>query len=77
MELYNGDCLKVMKGMPDDSVDIIITSPPYNIGNMKSNMTKHGTYAGNNMKESDYQNWQLDVLRECYRVLKKIRKHVL
>ena len=27
-----GDCLEVMKGIPDDSVDLVITSPPYNIG---------------------------------------------
>ena len=27
-----GDCLSVMKAMPDKCIDIIITSPPYNIG---------------------------------------------
>ena len=29
MELYHGDCLEVMKEIPDKSVDCIITSPPY------------------------------------------------
>lgn len=29
MELYNDDCLKVMKTLPDKSVDCIVTSPPY------------------------------------------------
>ena len=27
-----GDCLEVMKGIPDGSIDMIITSPPYNVG---------------------------------------------
>ena len=29
MELYKGDCLEVMKSIPDGSVDAIITDPPY------------------------------------------------
>ena len=29
IELYNGDCLEVMKNIKDKSVDLIITSPPY------------------------------------------------
>jgi len=29
MELYKGDCLEVMKFIPDGSVDAIITDPPY------------------------------------------------
>ena len=27
--LYNGDCLEVMKDLPDNSVDLTVTSPPY------------------------------------------------
>lgn len=29
MKLYNGDCLEVMKTIPDGSVDAVITDPPY------------------------------------------------
>ena len=29
MELYNDDCLKVLPKIPENSVDLIITSPPY------------------------------------------------
>lgn len=29
IKLYNGDCLEIMKQMPDESVDLIVTSPPY------------------------------------------------
>ena len=68
--IYNEDCLEGMKRIPDKSVDIIITSPPYNIGKMHSNTTKHGTYAGNDMEETDYQKWQLDIFSEMHIVLK-------
>lgn len=27
--LFNGDCLEVMKGIPDGSVDLVLTDPPY------------------------------------------------
>lgn len=30
--LYNGDCLKLLKQIPDETVDMVITSPPYCIG---------------------------------------------
>ena len=42
-KIYNEDCLEGMKKIESNSIDLIITSPPYNIGNMKSNKTKHGT----------------------------------
>lgn len=31
IELHNGDCLEVMKSIPDGSIDAIITDPPYGI----------------------------------------------
>ena len=27
IDLYNGDCLEVMKGIPDGSVDLVLTDP--------------------------------------------------
>ena len=38
MELIKGDCLKIMKNIPDGSVDLILCDPPYGI-NYKSNKT--------------------------------------
>ena len=29
VQLYNGDCLEVMKDIPDGSIDLILTDPPY------------------------------------------------
>ena len=70
-KLYQGDCLEVMDGLIKEGikVDAIVTSPPYNIGKMHSNKTQHGTYEGNNMKEEDYQEWQLQFLDKCYDIL--------
>lgn len=69
-KVLQGDCLELMKDIPDKSMDCIITSPPYNIGNMHSDQLKFGTYSGNNMSEDEYQRWQIDFLNECCRVLK-------
>jgi len=30
-EIYQGDCLEVMKDIEDDSIDLVLTDPPYNI----------------------------------------------
>lgn len=32
--IYQGDCLEVMKGFPDNSIDTILTDPPYGLGFM-------------------------------------------
>ena len=68
--IYNMDCIEWMKLIPDGSIDCIITSPPYNIGNMHSNSNKYGTYQWNNMPEEEYQAWQIVFLNQCYRILK-------
>ena len=31
IELYNGDCLEIMKNIPDSSIDMILCDPPYGI----------------------------------------------
>lgn len=31
-ELHHGDCLEIMRGMPDNSVDAVVTDPPYGLG---------------------------------------------
>lgn len=72
--IKNGDCLKFMKELPDESVDLIITSPPYNIGETHHTGNKryeaYGVYK-DDMKEDEYQKWQIDILNECYRILKQ------
>lgn len=31
MQLYNGDCFELLKNIPDNSIDLIITDPPYDV----------------------------------------------
>ena len=31
-KITHGDCLEVMKTIPDKSIDLVLTDPPYNIG---------------------------------------------
>ena len=31
-ELHLGDCVAGMAGLPDNSIDLVVTSPPYNLG---------------------------------------------
>ena len=68
------DCLEGLKALEDESVDLIITSPPYNLGKSHhtgSNHFKAYTDYDDNMPEELYQKWQVEILNECYRVLKK------
>lgn len=72
-QIYNIDCLDGLKQIEENSVDLIITSPPYNLG--KSHHTGNhvfDAYVGyeDNMPENEYQKWQTEVLNECYRILK-------
>jgi len=60
-----GDSKKVLSEMPDNSVDIIITSPPYNFGLDYKSDIKNDT-----RKWSDYFNQLSEIWRECARVLK-------
>ena len=28
-KIYNGDCIELLKQLPDNSIDLVVTSPPY------------------------------------------------
>ena len=60
IDLHNGDCLEVMKGIADNSIDLTVTSPPYD--NLR-------TYNGNNELWNE-QVWK-NVIAELYRVTKQ------
>ena len=69
--LKQGDCLELMKELPDGSVDLVVTSPPYNLGNNHHTGNKHHNPYLDDMPENQYQEWQINILNECYRVLKQ------
>lgn len=68
--VYQGDCLEIMKNIEDKSIDLILTSPPYNLGNNHHTGNKKHQAYNDNLPEKQYQEWQIAVLNECYRVLK-------
>jgi len=57
------DCLKGMQRLPDNSVDLVVTSPPYNMG------IKYGQYHDRKTGH-DYLKWCLEWAAEIGRVLK-------
>lgn len=59
--IVNADCVSWMRDQPDHSIDIIVTSPPYN-----KNIS-YNTYAD---QRSDYLQWMAVVFTECCRILK-------
>jgi modification methylase len=68
-----GDVLTELKKIPDDSIDIGVTSPPYNKGEkQKGWLVKNVEYENSTDKknEKDYQAEQIAVLDELFRVIK-------
>lgn len=82
-KIYCVDVLEGLKQLEDESIDLIITSPPYNkfgLTKTKSRIQGNNWHKtinydddpqNDNMNEDEYQDWQTEVLKECYRVLKK------
>jgi DNA modification methylase len=54
--IHHGDCLEILRAMPDASVDSVVTDPPYGLSFMG--------------KKWDYDVPSADIWRECLRVLK-------
>lgn len=79
-----GDCLKVMREIPSESFDLVITSPPYNLKNSTGNGMKDGRggkwknaelikgYSNYDdcMPYAEYVKWQKECLTEMLRVIK-------
>jgi site-specific DNA-methyltransferase (adenine-specific) len=61
--VYQGDCIQVMRQMPENSVDAIVTDPPYGLEFMGKDWDGFGTPLG-------FQTWTEAWAREAFRVLK-------
>ena len=68
IDIQLGDCLQILKNLPDDSIQLIITSPPY-ADQRKS------TYGG--IHPDEYVKWFLPITQELLRVLKPTGTFVL
>ena len=79
-----GDALDVMRKMPDSCLDLVVTSPPYNLKNSTGNGMKDGrggkwanarlisgySHHDDCMPHTEYAEWQKKCLAEMYRLLK-------
>ena len=65
IELYQGDCLEVMKSFPDKSIDLVLTDPPYGM-NFQSN---HRTIKYDKIEGDD--KYPVEVLKELYRLARR------
>ena len=84
-QIICGDTIDVMKSIPDESIDLVVTSPPYNLKNSSGNGMKDGRggkwsnaelingYAQHHdcMPHNEYASWQRECLTEMLRVTKE------
>ena len=69
-EIRLGDCFELIKDLPDNSVDLVITSPPYaDIVNYGKNISIK--------KPGQYCDWLLPLFNEIHRVLKPSGSFIL
>ena len=83
--IIHGDCLEVMRSLPDECIDVIITSPPYNLLNSTGNGLKKNTNCGkwknasikngyedydDNLPYDKYISWQKECVAEMFRIIK-------
>jgi site-specific DNA-methyltransferase (adenine-specific) len=61
-----GDCYQILQEIPDNSVDLVLTSPPY-----FCQREYGGGGIGNEQKVDDYINNLVKIFRQCVRVTKK------
>lgn len=80
-----GDTLEIMRRMPDACIDLVVTSPPYNLKNSTGNGMKDGrggkwknaalvngySHHTDNLPHDEYVAWQRNCLSEMVRLLKK------
>ena len=61
--IYHGDCREILPELPSNSVDLVVTSPPYNVG-------KDYGEASDHLSEGEYKSLILSSLKQMYRVSK-------
>lgn len=73
-KLIHGDCLTEMKKMGDESVDVILTSPPYNDSGKTDNDRKNNRHFKYEMVENreDWLEWQIQCIDEMIRITKRL-----
>lgn len=68
--ILQGDCFELIKEQPDNSVDLVITSPPY------ASIVSYGKNVSLK-KPNDYVDWILPLFKDIHRVLKPSGSFIL
>jgi len=68
-KIYQWDCLELMKSIPDKSIDLVLTDPPYNI-NLKPQRGNTDAIVNDNMNKQDFMEFIRLYFTECKRILK-------
>jgi site-specific DNA-methyltransferase (adenine-specific) len=69
--IRNIDCQDAIQELPDNCIDLVITSPPYNVdlGNNKHNKSPYDLY-NDNLEHAEYLEWLQNIFGEMKRIIK-------
>ena len=71
-KLYQGDCLEVMKDIEDESVDLVVTDPPYLCDYSRhDNKSRFSKKIANDENTDKNEEMIRQYFKECYRIMKK------
>ena len=62
----SGSCEDILPLLEDKSIDLVITSPPYNLGNNHHTGNKHSFAYSDNLPEEIYQSQQISILNYLF-----------
>lgn len=68
INLMQGDCLELMKDIPDGSVDMVLTDPPYGMDYQSNWRTATDKFA--KISNDDGLSWLGEFVNESYRIMK-------
>ena len=69
-KIYCMDCLEGMKEMDDESVDLVVTDPPYNTGMKAGKKGRLRGFFNDNLPKEEYSRLVEDCSKQIFRVLK-------
>ena len=75
-KIYNMDCIKGMKNIPENTIDLVITDPPFAIDFKAKRSNYHRIAARvlegyNEIPKEEYYNFTVKWMKEVYRILKE------
>ena len=76
VNLYNGDCLSLMRQMPEKSVDLVVTDPPYDIETSGAGLYKQEDKQYVKELVGMKDGFSEEILDELCRVMKKINIYI-